>query len=459
MAVLDSLPGIEVTICVDGEPLEEYDNTEDETMLVEPEALDGNFEVAKHQRSVTVKKFVESEAGKFFTINCVVKDPYRYTGDCTHIVFTCLVDGKVLTGGNVLSKDRHRTNGFSSNRVIMGNMYHEQGQELLQSLQYIKARIVEDNAISRAINHNERARSMGESEVRVFRKLFIGYVEGPNNMTLTTQTEVPESMLKGQAKSHSTLFGKGEAKEKDTYLRMAFCGGGVKYPITIFKFQYEDLKSLGVIEKSPESETEPKFCFVPDPESVLKPISEPQAPKMPLWDVMVKGELLQKPSHVGSTSNTPVDTFVPPLFKQEPQEADSRNPIPAAPTLPAISPNHVLPMNPANLNIQALNSTQTGQLFGQFLQYLQTQGGQPAQAQTPAPFPVDKTTAATLTPPVSASNNNGVNVTTPDPPIKREQEQNESRDRKRRRKPRGKVTIDLTEDDSDDDIVIDLDSD
>lgn len=30
MAVLPDLPGIEVTVCVDGEPLEEYDNDDDE---------------------------------------------------------------------------------------------------------------------------------------------------------------------------------------------------------------------------------------------------------------------------------------------------------------------------------------------------------------------------------------------------------------------------------------------
>ncbi|TGO79330.1 hypothetical protein BELL_0036g00190 [Botrytis elliptica] len=80
MAVLDSLPGIEVAVCVDGEPLKEYENTEDELILNEPEGLGKKFEVAKHQRSVTIKKFVESTAGNFFTIKCTIKSPYRYTG-------------------------------------------------------------------------------------------------------------------------------------------------------------------------------------------------------------------------------------------------------------------------------------------------------------------------------------------------------------------------------------------
>ncbi|APA09887.1 hypothetical protein sscle_05g046570 [Sclerotinia sclerotiorum 1980 UF-70] len=35
IAVLESLPGIKVTICVDGEPLKEYENNEHESMLVE----------------------------------------------------------------------------------------------------------------------------------------------------------------------------------------------------------------------------------------------------------------------------------------------------------------------------------------------------------------------------------------------------------------------------------------
>ncbi|APA09888.1 predicted protein [Sclerotinia sclerotiorum 1980 UF-70] len=325
---------------------------------------------------------------------------------------------------------------------------------------------VQDNPILKvkATEPYERACFMGEIEIRVFRCLLIGLAERPNNRPLTTQTEVPESMLKGQAKSHSTLFGNGEVTESKTYnASVAFCGGGENYPIAIFKFQYEDLKSLEVIKRSPEPKTEPEFCSRPDPESALKPISEPQVPKMPLLDIKVERELLQTTSHAGSTSSTPGDTSVRSPLKQELQEADGRNPTSTAPTKPVISPNHVLPTNPANLNIQTLNPTQTGQLIGQIgqlLQLLQGQVGQPQQvlAHTPAPFPADTAAAATSTPAVSASNSSGVNVTASDPSIKREQEQNESRDRKRRRKPRGKVTIDLTEDDSDDNIVIDLGS-
>ncbi|KAF7871589.1 hypothetical protein EAF04_003696 [Stromatinia cepivora] len=132
-------------------------------------------------------------------------------------------------------------------------------------------------------------------------------------------------MLKGQAKSHRTIFGEPEIRKKfRRSVDLAYCGSSKGYPIAIFKFQHgskEDLKSLGVIERSPEPEpeTEPEFCFGPDPESVLKPISEPQASQMLLWDAMVKRDLLQKSSHAGSTSNTPVDTFVPPPFKQEVQ--------------------------------------------------------------------------------------------------------------------------------------------
>ncbi|CAD6441753.1 5e64f466-5db1-46c5-aa7f-0a0062be32f8 [Sclerotinia trifoliorum] len=467
MAVLDSLPGIEVTMCVDGESLKEYENNEHEAMLVEPEALDEKFEVVKHQRSVTVKKFVESEAGKLFSIRCAAKDPYRYTGACTHITFECLVDGEIVTGGISMSKDEYEEYGFSYNDVIMGNIYQEQGQELLQRFQFIKTRMIDDNPISEATDPYERTCLMGKIEVRVFRMLFIGYAGRPNNTSLTTQVDVPERMLKGEAKSHSTLFGKGEVIEPRNYADAEFCGGGVDYPIAIFKFQYgskEDLESLGVIKRCPEPKIEPEFCFCSDLESVLKPISEPQTPKMPLLDIKVERELLQKTSHAESTSSTPVDTFVCSPLKQELQEADRRNPARTAPTQPVISPNHLSPPNPENLNIQTLNPTQTGQLIGQIgqpLQLLQGQVGQPAQvlAHTPASFRANNTAAATPTPPVSASSSSGVNVSTSDPPIKREREQSGSRDRKRRRKPRGKVTIDLTEDDSDDNIVIDLDSD
>ncbi|TEY69548.1 hypothetical protein BOTCAL_0113g00100 [Botryotinia calthae] len=400
MADLNSLPGIEVTVCVDDKPLKEYESTEDEVMLNEPQGLGKKFEVAQHQRSVTVKRFVESAAGKFFTIKCSVQNPYRYA-DC-------------------------------------------------------------ENSIKAATRLVGNGRFVGEIEVRVFQVMYLSKAGLVSRAPLVSKTEIPENLLKGQAKSHSTLFGQGEAKSEGKYQKMEFLDDGREYPIAIFKFQHgsrgwRDLETLGVVERSPEPES--SFGYVHNSNSLPMPISEPRVPEKSFRDTTKEAKLSNNNFRGGSTSNSLANTFTPPSIKQEVQDAEpDQNFTPTAPSVPASSSNVIPPINSASWNVRDLDPTQTDQLFGQFLQYLQTHGGgQPAQA--PPPFPVGTTTAAFPNLSTSTSSSGSVATATSKPPLKREKEGNGSGSRKRRRKAGGKVTIDLTEDDSDDDVVIDLDSD
>lgn len=141
MAILDSLPGIEVMICVDDEPLREYEEPEDEIVLEEPSELDEESEVAKHQRSVTVKRLVESTAGKFYTIRCIIKDPYRFDGACTHLSLRANVDGTSLFIGSTISKEKFIKQGSKSLRMIEGSCCRVGEQDLLQRFRFAETRI------------------------------------------------------------------------------------------------------------------------------------------------------------------------------------------------------------------------------------------------------------------------------------------------------------------------------
>ncbi|THV52870.1 hypothetical protein BGAL_0066g00300 [Botrytis galanthina] len=350
-------------------------------MLNEPGGLGKKFEVTRNQRSVTVRKFVESTAGKFFTIKCSVKTPYRYAG----------------------------------------------------ASQW-------DNSTEAAIRLDGNGRYVGEIEVRVFREMSPSNASLVSTAPLVSKTEIPENLLKGQAKSHSTLFSHGEVEKEGKYVRMKRCDGGREYPIAIFNFQYgsrgwRDLEALGAIERIPELEPESSFGLGHNFEPLPMPMSEVRAPVKLFRDTIMEAEaeakLSNEKSRGGSTYELQAIRLSPPSIKHEVQDAEhGQNSTRTAPSVPAGTSNVTSPVISASWNLLDLDPTQTGQLLGQFLQYLQTQGGgQPSQA--PPPLPV-RTTSVAL-PNLPSSTNSSEIATT--------------------------ATLKPPEDDSDDDVVIDLDSD
>ena len=103
MAVLDALEGIEVTICVDGQALHEYN---DDDIEAKAEA------VGAHQASKTVSKYIEAATGKEFAIKLTVKSPYKM--DCPTLSFSCRVDGMKVEK-RILRKTNYKSaSGFDS---------------------------------------------------------------------------------------------------------------------------------------------------------------------------------------------------------------------------------------------------------------------------------------------------------------------------------------------------------
>ncbi|TGO61552.1 hypothetical protein BOTNAR_0127g00010 [Botryotinia narcissicola] len=326
-------------------------------------------------------------------------------------------------------------------REVEGNFYKEEGKLLLQRLPFTETHLTQwDNSIEAATRLDGKGRYVGEIEVRVFREMSPSKSSLVSTAPLVSKTEIPENLLKGQAKSHSTLFSQGEAEKEGKYVRMKCCDGGREYPIGIFNFQYGskgDLEALGVIGRMPEPEPESSFGLGHDFEPLPMPMSEVQAPVKLSRDTIKEAEaeakLSNEKSRGGSTFELQAIRFTPPSIKHEVQDAEhGQNSTPIAPSVPAGTSN--------------------------FLQYLQTQGGgQPSHA--PPPLPVGTIFAALPSLPTSTSSREIATTATLKPSVKREKEGNRDEGRKRRRKVRGKVTIDLTEDDSDDDVMINLDSD
>jgi hypothetical protein len=84
MAILDALPGIEVTVCTEGEPMREYD-TENAVITLEDAAI------VTHQQNATVTKYIESVTYQVFTINLEVQGLFKL--DSPALAFEGYVDG------------------------------------------------------------------------------------------------------------------------------------------------------------------------------------------------------------------------------------------------------------------------------------------------------------------------------------------------------------------------------
>lgn len=133
MAVLEVLPGVEVTICVDEEPLEEYDAENDE---IEHDDED----IIEHQEERTVTKYIEATTAKAFMVQLAVQDPFKM--DCASIQFYTEVDGKWIDSTLMLKEDYH-DEGEDWKEEVRGPI-NRQGQNVVVStLEFAKIKVCE----------------------------------------------------------------------------------------------------------------------------------------------------------------------------------------------------------------------------------------------------------------------------------------------------------------------------
>jgi len=131
MAIFDFLPGFEVTVNVDGEPLKEYNDNEDEIIP---------GEVGKYQASKTVAKYIELVTGKGFTIKLSVGHPYKMRD---HLSFTIMADG-VCIDRFLLLKQTYNIRG-SWKEIVTGFTCKVAGRTSEKPLKFAAIQICKHN--------------------------------------------------------------------------------------------------------------------------------------------------------------------------------------------------------------------------------------------------------------------------------------------------------------------------
>ncbi|PMD61670.1 uncharacterized protein K444DRAFT_628688 [Hyaloscypha bicolor E] len=285
MAILDSIPGLEVFVCVDDKPLAEYDDDDDGEGEVE------HTQVAEYQAARTVSKFVESVSDKEFSIRLNLET--SFVMDCASLIFPINIDGKPCWEP-VLAKSRF-PQSVQGSRVLSRVTINAQGvravapgieeQEFLQKFKFSKIdTTMDDDKLATVQEDMKRIQEVGEIIVKVYKG---GEIKDTTRSSTTNNIDlhsvgdkVHEKALKGDPKSHSASLGPATELVKKSYVACQKVDG-VDYPIAIFKFKYRSrdaLKSLLIIERTPSPE--PAEAPVPEPALSLDNLNPAQKTRL-----------------------------------------------------------------------------------------------------------------------------------------------------------------------------------
>ncbi|KAK6007689.1 hypothetical protein QM012_004503 [Aureobasidium pullulans] len=217
MAVLDSLPGVEVTVVVDDKDLHEYQDTDME---------DGED---------TVTKYVEAVDNANFAIKIKVTADATFLGNC--MSFKTLVDGS-RAGWPLVDSPRKRKRTRSHTRVVNGMQI---GARQLRRLKFNAIETVTEHGFGLTKDLN-RVKNLGKIEIRVAH--MNKTIEGSRTYGqpgCSDENIISEKAIKGQAVTHScTLNEEIYQKDKISYWH-AECVTGAKNPVAIFVFHYREL--------------------------------------------------------------------------------------------------------------------------------------------------------------------------------------------------------------------------
>lgn len=98
MAIHPELPGLEVTIRMDGAELHEYPTENNASM---PETRDRK--VLRHRKRYTVSNYIESVTDSTFTINLRIKAPFKF--DSHSLTVYAFADGELIDSFVILKSD------------------------------------------------------------------------------------------------------------------------------------------------------------------------------------------------------------------------------------------------------------------------------------------------------------------------------------------------------------------
>ncbi|PMD38440.1 hypothetical protein L207DRAFT_585338 [Hyaloscypha variabilis F] len=247
MAILSSLPGIQVTVCVGGQDAPEHD---DNDMEPNPEPN-------------LVSSYIEAETMMEFSIKLIVQDPFNLSYPT--LGFQIYVDGVKVREPLLRRVIFEKANGYWES--MWGGIKLSTGddQENCVERPFKFSEIhtsTDDENLDALETDKSLMNKVGEIVVKLHRRHkshFIGPKVEHDAPLDAPPSVVHEKALKGQAKSHGIALGQARASRFSRKFEANFMDGEGK-PIAVFRFKYRDQKafrSLLAIRRPAEPHDEP----------------------------------------------------------------------------------------------------------------------------------------------------------------------------------------------------------
>ncbi|KAK8094557.1 hypothetical protein PG997_001242 [Apiospora hydei] len=234
MAVIDGVPGIEVTIWIGGRPAFEYGDPDHSH---KPD--DAGAKVSS--------KYIESRRGEGFSIHVRVNPTYHHQQPSPHTLnLAAYIDGQWVRGE--LCRENSLSNGPFVAIIKERLTKSRNGTTVKQPFKFAGLATVDDTSSWRVENEREQVRELGTIELRVIRVQELGGSTFNPSTKTSGLVEVAEKSLKGRAISHGTQFGddaqsSAEANILPSYRDVRRLAGDTD-ALAIYRFTYRSREGL-----------------------------------------------------------------------------------------------------------------------------------------------------------------------------------------------------------------------
>ncbi|KAI0011676.1 hypothetical protein F4779DRAFT_615289 [Xylariaceae sp. FL0662B] len=301
MAIIQGLPGIEITVRVEGIEVIEYDDP------------DANASTQRRTGGVkSVNKYIECIGGARFGVNLRVSQEYEWGHRNHSLNMSLFLDGKWVKGQFCREWNTHL--GDWDQTITHRVTRNPSGEFVEQAFQFAEVNKVEDPDVERHEYDLKRVKRMGSVEVMVYRAIEnTADDEFRPEGTTAVDFGISAPALKGKAISHGASFSIPVQTSRPRYVGCTNLQED-NGPIAVFRFFYRSREALiqeGVLRR-PSTPARPETL----PKITLEGLSQEQIMALALEKLQERNpprSSSQAPSHTISGYSESVGIPTPPV--------------------------------------------------------------------------------------------------------------------------------------------------
>ncbi|OTB13518.1 hypothetical protein K445DRAFT_304301 [Daldinia sp. EC12] len=229
MAVLEEVPGVKVTVFINGKDCLEYDDPD----------------ISEQQPSCpTSSKYIESHDDTEFTIRVIIDKDYNWGNNNHSLTFTAKMDSSFMKS-RIYCKET-LINGYCEDVFEGKDTFCENTSSwLCRRFKFSTVKTIENATKERLDKDLKRAKILGFIEIEIQRETATGnYLADTHTHDPPSPSfELAEKALKGKSLSHGTTLSAGTTIQRPIWTRTKSLPGE-NGPFAIFRFQYRSRKAL-----------------------------------------------------------------------------------------------------------------------------------------------------------------------------------------------------------------------